>query len=972
MNQAPPPDGQEILLQALELHDLGQFEEFLAEHPAILGADLLGELDRMRNDPVGGPAFEALAELFQRASDGNPKEAWNTYQLKLRQTKELAHGFQAGVDEIEAALKTHDADRAIERATELLPRVRETGLMLMEGLLHEARGRALLERTSGDHSENLELAIADFHAAVLRAPDDSHRAMVLMHAGLAFRERVRFDRGRNLDQAVMLFREALDLLDPSAPPDLWAILRTNLASTLLGAEGDGRVERLHEAADLCRQALDYRSPTVDAVDWAHTQINLAFILQDLALLNEGDIEIAKAAFEEVILEADRIVEEWLVGAAHCALGRLELIASERSAEEREAAMGSPEEGRRQRKEEMTLLESARKHLETGLPLTETDWLPTRRGRALNDLADVLSRLERPDLAIPVGREALAILRPTTTPRECLSVGGRLGDQLATLGNWEEAAEAFEDALEAAELSFHGRLETEGREDEARRAGELARWAAMAFARVGRPKDATLALESGRTRELRRRLHLNEAEKARLDALPDNLREAFVSASAALAASPLDDTASSAARVLQEVLEEIRRLPGMADFATGPSWEDVVTAVEPGWPLVYVNPTPWGTLLLRVSKRNGEAQAETLILDGPSSLDVYYRLALGSALDPDSPASLKPSSYLAAIAAEGAADLKESLEQVLPWLGELICQPLTEWIEGGGNTGVTLIPCGPISVAPLGAALWAEGESERCMLDTITVRYAPSALLGGVARARAAKGTGEKPCLLALADPDRSLDAAEPEVGEIATHFEGRHTVASGADATSEFLRSELTGVTHLHFACHAQAGVFDTIEPGIMLADGLLPAQELTALDGLSSRLAVISACQSAIPQISRLPNEVFATSTALLAAGSACVVASLWPVNDGSTGMLITRFYEEMFEQGLDPPEALRRAQLWLRDLTEEGRQDFLDAHPIIGAEIRRREISSKRRGRVKGAGAPGRPYSHPDDWAPFIAVGA
>ena len=260
--------------------------------------------------------------------------------------------------------------------------------------------------------------------------------------------------------------------------------------------------------------------------------------------------------------------------------------------------------------------------------------------------------------------------------------------------------------------------------------------------------------------------------------------------------------------------------------------------------------------------------------------------------------------------------------------------------------------------------------ERCLLEAAPVRYAPSALIVARARARAAEAVGE-PRLLALADPEGNLDAAKPEVQEIAKHFGGRGSIGSVAEATSEFLRREIGSATHLHFACHAQAGIFDTVETGIILADGFLPAHDLPALGGTSLRLAVISACQSAVAQIARLPNEVFATSTALLAAGSACVVASLWPVDDAATAILMTRFYEEMFLSDLEPPEALRNAQLWLRDLSDRDKTDFLDAHPLIGAEIRRREAAD-RRGRAKGAGQSGHPYSHPDFWAPFVAVGA
>jgi hypothetical protein len=66
--------------------------------------------------------------------------------------------------------------------------------------------------------------------------------------------------------------------------------------------------------------------------------------------------------------------------------------------------------------------------------------------------------------------------------------------------------------------------------------------------------------------------------------------------------------------------------------------------------------------------------------------------------------------------------------------------------------------------------------------------------------------------------------------------------------------------------------------------------------------------------------------------------VASLWPVDDLATALLMTPVYEELFAAPHSLPEALRRAQLWLRDLTADGARAFLDAHPALAAERRRR----------------------------------
>lgn len=139
--------------------------------------------------------------------------------------------------------------------------------------------------------------------------------------------------------------------------------------------------------------------------------------------------------------------------------------------------------------------------------------------------------------------------------------------------------------------------------------------------------------------------------------------------------------------------------------------------------------------------------------------------------------------------------------------------------------------------------------------------------------------------------------------------------------------------------------------------------------------MAVLSACQTAIADISELPDEVFSIATILLAAGSACSVASLWSVDDFATALLMTRFYEELFgETAPRPPEALGRAQLWLRRLDEKGERAYLAAHPDLERVFKARVHAGRTPGDRVGsrAGRATWPYSHPQFWAPFIAVGA
>ena len=960
----------DLFTQLLEIRDFSAFELFLAEHPEILDGEMLREVDAMQADPVIGTTITAQASLLHSARN-DPRTAWETYERAIAASTAVGEELDQEISKIEAASAEKRAEDVIAIADAAIPRAHEAGLMLGVSFFYENRGKALMELASGDRADNLEAAIASFEEAGRRAPDEGHRAQVHMHLGLAYRERIRGDRSQNLERAIFFLRESLDLLDDATPPEIWAIVRTNLASTLLLGDRGNRADDLREAADLCRAALEYRTPERNATDWAYTQLNLAGILQDLALLEDDDLTEAEAVYREVIAEAERI-PEWMLGTAHCDLGRLLRISTNHDDEERAEMIESAEILERTEREDRVVLEAAHQYFAIGLPLTENDWFPIRRGRALSEYMTILARLDLADEAIAAGEEALEILRPTSSPAKCMGTARALASQLADRSEWHRSVAAWRDAVEAAELSFHSWLDTSARQRQLNEEGEISRWASFALSQVGDTVEAAVALEAGRTREIRRRVGPTEAEKARLDQLPGELRDAFLSATADLSRSALGDAGAGAGRRLQEILAEIRELPEMEDFGTAPDIENLVSAVEPRWPLLYVNPTPWGTLLLKLSTAAKHVEVDTLILERPTSLEVLGHLAAGDALDDPDDESVIGASYLLGAGAVGTADLKQGLEQALPWLGERVVKPVAEWLRQARIEGVTLVPCGPIGAAPLHAASWNTAQGEECLLDFCGVRYAPSALLASLARKRAAERDDLAPKLLALADPGGDLPAAGPEVASIASNFNGDVTVASGIDANADFLRDNLADTTHLHLACHAAGTHFSAEGAGILLSDGFLPAQELISIPDIRTRVAVVSACQSALPQIIESPNEVFATSTVLLAAGSACAIAALWAVWDLPTAMLTTRLYEEM-SSGNAPPEALRHAQRWLRDLTHKDKDAFLDAHPELAAEYRRRGPDALHTGRRPPASdETSRPFSHPEYWAPFIAVGA
>jgi CHAT domain-containing protein/tetratricopeptide (TPR) repeat protein len=963
------------------IHELWQLDSpdslltLLARHPDLEDGRANQELREMATMPGFGAGFAPFVELLSAIRRG-PQSAWESFVRRRDEIEVISKCLERTSADIEKAEVSGDHDRVVALAAPAAQQAEAAGLGLAASEFHSQHGLALLRRNSRDRATDLEQSIKAHEAALGYSQPGERRASLLAHLGLVYAERVRGDRAENLAVSAGLLREALDETPSTGDPDLDALIRTNLAMALLRGEVGDRRAVLLEAVDLCRAALRYRSPQRNPVDWAYSKLNFGEAVEALCEIDRIDPQEAIEAYQSVAEEADQLPERWLVGSAHYALGRLRRRAADvvgLGLEDQEQPDPREEAKRR------TLLRDARVDLLAAQELMRDAPDPLRRGFMLDELGNVAAALGLVDEAIASDREALSILRPTSSPRACTAVGWRLGNMLAERDEWSEAAGAFRDAVQAAELSFHGRLATTARQEEIERVGNLNRWAAFALARAGDDTAAALALENGRARELRRRIGLDQLTESDLDDVPDELLVELRESATALVGAPMGGPGEDPAYRFQRVLAEIRALPGREAFGTGATRDDLVGAVDAAWPLMYVNPTPYGTLLLLL-RRDGNALAFESSFVPVRALDVYLQLTLGIT-EAELPAAAQGEipqrgSYFLAITGGGQeSDFQWHLEQPLPWLGQEIALPIRDAVAAVGGAGVTLVGCGPIVAAPIHAAPWDDDGERRCLIDDLNVRYAPSATVCSAARRRAAQPRGTSR-LLALADPTTDLSAAKAEADEISRHFASDcRAVAVNGAADRAFLEAHVGDATHLHLACHGEASLLEGRDPAVLLADGAVTADELIAMRCPQLRLAVISACQSGMSDASRNPDEVVSVGAVMLAAGSAGAVVSLWPVHSLATAMLMAGFYERLCTYGDDSAEALRHAQCWLRDLTAVGEAEFLSSRPALADEFRRHAAARDLPGRRSTGSAPHQattPYAHPDYWAAFVVLGA
>ena len=294
----------------------------------------------------------------------------------------------------------------------------------------------------------------------------------------------------------------------------------------------------------------------------------------------------------------------------------------------------------------------------------------------------------------------------------------------------------------------------------------------------------------------------------------------------------------------------------------------------------------------------------------------------------------------------------ALSALLDWLGSEVIEPAFELLPPG-TEAVVLVPDGVIGLLPLHAAPVAGAT----LLDHCRVRIAPSARM--LVRAREGTGAAPEPTVaIAVGELPGAppLPHAPAEARAVAAMAQ-RNVVLNGPAATVHAVEEQLESAGVAHFACHADARFDNPLFSAIFLADAPLTLGRLLQLRLDRTRLAVLSACETAMPEVA-IPEEKFSLATGFLHAGAAGVLGTLWAVSDRSTLLLVVRFHELRAE--LDPCEALRRAQLWLRDATGRELREWLQRQ---GGELATL---------MDDANPEARPYSLLFNWAGYTYTGA
>ncbi|MFN3316430.1 MAG: CHAT domain-containing protein, partial [Raineya sp.] len=110
------------------------------------------------------------------------------------------------------------------------------------------------------------------------------------------------------------------------------------------------------------------------------------------------------------------------------------------------------------------------------------------------------------------------------------------------------------------------------------------------------------------------------------------------------------------------------------------------------------------------------------------------------------------------------------------------------------------------------------------------------------------------------------------------------------------------------------AGAGDLIENQSFLGDGILTAQELANMDFSDTKIAILSACETARGEVTA-GEGVFGLQRSILMAGISNIIMSLFKVDDAATAELMTEFYKSYLHNPSNPHQAFKNAKKTIRD---------------------------------------------------------
>ena len=350
--------------------------------------------------------------------------------------------------------------------------------------------------------------------------------------------------------------------------------------------------------------------------------------------------------------------------------------------------------------------------------------------------------------------------------------------------------------------------------------------------------------------------------------------------------------------LEQMIGDIRRLPGFERFLLAPTENELKAAAVSG-PVVVINISDYRCDALIIEKHG----LETLPLRDLDSKDVRAR----------------------------AATLEKPEQQLMEWLWDKIGKPVLDALGLIQAPSVSWpriwwIPTGPLTKFPLHAAGYHSCGSCNTVLDRVISSYSSSirALIQSHQRRLRVKVAPEvsKAVLVGMeVTPHHNhLRHVPEEIAKLSSLCQSMKLDVTTPQARQDDVLSALRDCRIFHFAGHGLTHLSDPSKSSLVLSDGPLTVASLFELN-LHNRtpfLAYLSACGTGEIKHDELIDEALHLISACQLAGFRHVIGTLWKVNDQSCVEAAAMTYEWMKRGNMSDDsvaEGLHQASRHLRN---------------------------------------------------------
>ena len=356
--------------------------------------------------------------------------------------------------------------------------------------------------------------------------------------------------------------------------------------------------------------------------------------------------------------------------------------------------------------------------------------------------------------------------------------------------------------------------------------------------------------------------------------------------------------------LQDIVTEIRKLPGLSRFLLPPLFSDFQIAASDG-PVIIVNASRYSCDALIVL---------------PHRDPVYIALPITNTRVVELSMELRTLTSHARF-----SDMTRGFLMFLRELWDEVVSPIAKTLQDFCARGSRIwwCPTAGFSLFPLHAA-GPFRKGQPMFSDLYISSYTPT--LTALIRARQKKipdlsierhrflvvGQAQAPGQRELPSVSTELSTILQCIGSVATLTCIQDQGATIANVAEQFKKNGF-----VHLACHGIPNRKKPFESGFALADGPLKVENIMQYDWQNAQFAYLSACHTTVGD-EESPDEVIHLAAAMQFAGFRSVIGTMWAVDDGYMNEITSKFYEYMLDESghLDHTRAALALHRTMRNL--------------------------------------------------------